>query len=78
MHDMKSLFIELWAVSSLRICPELSGGRKGGGEENLFVQEERNCQRDCTDKCCSTHYVVLGQNCHLSTTGKMVYGGSSV
>ena len=51
MHDMKSLFLELWAVSSLRICPELSGGRKGGGEESLFVQEERNCQRDCTDKC---------------------------
>ena len=20
-------------------------------EENLFVQEERNCQRDCTDEC---------------------------
>ena len=48
---MKSLFLELWAVSSLQICPELSGGRKGGREESLFVQEERNCQRDCTDKC---------------------------
>ena len=48
---MKSLFLELWAVASLQICPELSGGRKGGGEESLFVQEERNCQRDCTDKC---------------------------
>ena len=40
-----------WVVSCLQICPELSGGRKGGGEESLFVQEERNCQRDCTDKC---------------------------
>ena len=35
----------------MQICPELSGGRKGGGDESLFVQEERNCQRDCTDKC---------------------------
>ena len=74
---MKSLFLELWAVSGLQSCPELSGGRKGGGDESLFVQEERNCQRDCTDKC-EFRVVVLGQNCHLSTTGKMVYGGSSV
>ena len=35
-----------------------------------FVQKERNCG-GLVGKCCAK------RNCHLSTTGKMVYGGSA-
>ena len=67
-----------WVVSCLQICPELSGERKGGKRCRLFVEKERNCQSNMVWLSMVEYGVrVVERNCHLSTTGKMVYGGSA-
>ena len=72
---MKSLFLELWAVSCLQICPELSGERMGGERCRLFVEKERNCD-SMVEYGVQWCVHVVERNCHLSTTGKMVYGSA--
>ena len=60
-----------WVVSCLQICPELSGERKGGGAVGcLFKRKEIVVQYG------GVWCPLCRQNCHLSTTGKMVYGSA--
>ena len=60
----------------MQICPELSGERKGGERCRLFVEKERNCH-SMVEYGVQWCVHVVERNCHLSTTGKMVYGGSA-
>ena len=60
----------------MQICPELSGERKGGERCRLFVEKERNCD-SIVEYGVQWCVLVVERNCHLSTTGKMVYGGSA-